>query len=450
MSPQRSKQGIFTLTSISLGLAFAASCFPLLASTVSSLGLWSIAAIFSCGVLVWLVSRVYAELSGLYPSSAGIRTYVGQAFGHRQGLWLSILYLFLVVALGASETYILSEVLAALWPSLSPVPVALGFVVLCALINVLGIELTGRIQAILTYSMFTALCSLSILFILNSEQSIAPKSLDFSALSIGLPGAVFLFVGFEWVVSAIENNRQSSQDLPKAMTRSLVFMTFIYSILALAFLHSLTPTELAHNATPHLTLGLHGAGQIGLIAMAILSILATMTSFNSGILGASRLVYALAREGSLPRPLAKLQSRFLTPWLAILTISTVTAISAVTLASSKAVELPILIGGSIECFVFGIVTLSFAKLRNSQASRLRPYRAPFGRKTAAVLATLFFLLSGGCLLATKEWAVVAGLVLSNIMLVTGVYSFVITRSKGQKSVNQQSIKTKRLVEARHG
>src|SRR5947209_5488904 len=84
------------VAAISAGLAFATCCFPPLAATVEALGLWTVPAILASALLCWLVSRAYAELVGMFPTAAGVRTYVGQAFGHRAGRALALLHLLLV------------------------------------------------------------------------------------------------------------------------------------------------------------------------------------------------------------------------------------------------------------------------------------------------------------------------------------------------------------------
>ena len=93
-----------------------------------------------------------------------------------------------------------------------------------------------------------------------------------------------------------------------------------------------------------------------------------------------------------------------TPWAAILAVSGLTAASAIALATTSAVKVPILVGAAIECFVYSAVALAFAKLRISQPTRARPYKAPFGPGVARCLAMVFGGLGVSCLAAAGEWA----------------------------------------------
>lgn len=400
-----------------MGLAIASSCFPLLATTVASLGSWSLVAILGSGALAWLVSRAYAELAGIYPTAAGVRTYVAHAYGERRGLWLALLYLLLVVGLGASEAFILSQVLHAIFPGLPPLPVCLGFVAACALANVLGIELAGKLQALLAYGLVGGLFVLGLAALPGGAPIAVAAPLGIGPLASGLAGAVFLFVGFEWVVSAVEEVDPGARALPRAMSWSLALLAGTYALLALA-LRRLGNDALA-SVTPHLALGA-SLGRPGLYAAAALSTAATITCFNGGILGSSRLCYALAREGVLPRPLATLSTRFLTPWVAVVATSALTGLGALLLATTGAVRVPILAGAAIECAVYAAVSLSFARLRERAPARARPYLAPFGPGTARVLAVVFGALAIACVLGAGGLALPVALALGGAASVTGL------------------------------
>jgi amino acid transporter len=420
--PTSPRSRLPVLAALSAGLAFASSCLPLLATTVASLGAWAFAAIGASGALVWLVSRVYGELAGIYPTAAGVRTYVGQAFGERRGLWLALLYLFLVVGLGAAEAFVFARVLSAVFPALPPLPLCLGFVGACAVANVLGIEPAGKLQVLLTGGLFAGLAALALTVVADPHALPVEGALPagFGTLAGGLAGAIFLFVGFEWVVSAVEEVDPEARALPRAMSWSVAALALIYSLLALAFRVGLGHDALASGVTQHLALGAVRLGRPGLLAAAALSTAATVTCFNGGILGASRLCYALAREGVLPRPLATLGTRFLTPWVAILAVSAVTALSAALLATTGAVKVPILVGAAIECAVYAAVSLAFARLRAREPERARPYRAPFGRKVATALAIVFAGLSAACVVGAGEWAPATGASLGLAVLGTGL------------------------------
>ena len=415
-----------TLTAISAGLALAVCCFPLMAEVVGALGLWSVAAVAVAGGLCWWVSRAYAELAGMFPTAAGVRTYVGRAFGDERGLSLSVLYLFLVVSLGAAETCILSEVLRAVFPQVPPLPVILTVIGGCAAVNLLGFEPAGRLQALATYAILGSVASLSLAALAAGSGGqgvslMAPP--DAGGLAIGVASAVFLFVGFEWVVNTSEDTGDGGAALPAAMGWAIAALTGVYMLLAAALALGLPASQLGWNPVAHVALARSGLGAVGgWIAVAV-SIAATLTSFNSGILGASRLLYALGREGVAPRGLGALHPRSLTPARAILTITAVTTISALTLAFAGIYEVPVVVGGAIECVVFAAVALSLRRLRETHPDHPRPYRAPIGPLGAVVLAVIFALLAIGSLLSSPLALFVFALFVALALFQTHTWAF---------------------------
>jgi amino acid transporter len=423
------RQGIVILTAISAGLALASSCFPLLAQTVRDLGAWALGAVAITGALAWLVSRAYAELASMFPTAAGVRTYTGQAFGGTAGLAVALLYLLLIVALGASETFVLTRVLDVAVPGLPATPVVLGFIGACAALNVVGVEPSGRFQAVTTFGMLGLAGALGLLFAWRAplapelRTSLAPMGTALPALA----GSVFLFVGFEWVVSAVEEVDPTGCALPRAMSFSIGVLAATYAVLVLAFWLGLGHAELGAGVVPHLALGRAGGGALGLALMAAVSIAATVTSFNGGILGASRLVYALAREGALPRGLARLHPRFLTPWAATLVVAALALGGAALVVRTGAYEVPLLAASAIECLVFAVVLLALVRLRATRPDRPRPARAPFGAAVAIPLAVVFVALAAGCVIASGERALVTAALLGTAIPAAGTYAWIATR-----------------------
>jgi len=400
------------MTAVSGGLALATCCFPILGVATATLGPQIAIAIAGGGLLCWLVSRAYGELCAMYPSGAGVRTWVGRAFSRPAGLTLALLYLFLVVSLGAAETFLISEVLAQVFPGLSPTSVVVAFIAICTVVNVAGFEPTTKLQSVLAIAIVLGAGAvfLAAPIVPAVGQTVA---LELTPLLAGVATVTFLFVGFEWVVN-LSSELQApatgpggrdpavARVLPSAMGWAIACLTLFYAVGGLALWHTVPAETLATSLTPHLVLGGNVAGQLGLFAMVVVSIIATLTSFNSGILGASRMAYALAREGALPRSLARLHPGTLAPHRAIVAIGLVTGLSALTLSGSGAWTVPVAIGAAVECVAFGFVAFAFARLRRMESGRERPYRAPYGPLVAVGLGIACLALAVGALVSAQH------------------------------------------------
>ncbi|MCL6478614.1 MAG: amino acid permease [Peptococcaceae bacterium] len=97
--------------------------------------------------------------------------------------------------------------------------------------------------------------------------------------------------------------------------------------------------------------------------MGIVSLMATFTAFNAGILGTSRLVYAMAREGVLPGFLSRIHMTFFTPWSALVTIFCFQYTFALAIVYYGTFKVPIFMAASIECLIYTLVSPAVIRLR---------------------------------------------------------------------------------------
>ena len=131
-----------------------------------------------------------------------------------------------------------------------------------------------------------------------------------------------------------------------------------------------------------------------------------MLGFLSGdALGTPRSLYAFARDGLLPTPLARLHPRFRTPWIAIAVHATV----AWTLACVGSFGVLALLGNVALLVSYLLCCLAAIELRrrNVQTGG-RPFQLPGGPLVPALASVvLIWLISHATL---REWAVTGGAV----------------------------------------
>jgi amino acid transporter len=408
------------LAALSTGLALATSCFPLLARGVADTGVWMVVAIAAAGALAWVASRFHAELASMFPCAGGIRTYVGRAFGDRAGIALAVAYLSLVVALGAAEADALASVLSTAFPGSPPAAWIAGLIGIAVIANVIGFEIAAGLQAALGGSLVLGLVAASGGALGSGNLPAAPPPAA-AVMIAATASATFLFLGFEWVVSAAEEVGEHRTALPRAMTVSLITLTATYGAVAIAMAVA-PPAVLSSSAAPLLVLGAVWGGRIGILVTTTLCVLATVTSFNAGILGASRLVYALARERVFPASVASVHPTFHTPVAAVLAVAAVVSGSAFLVARTGMRELPVVVGAAIECVAFAAVALAARRLRQTDPARPRPYRAPFGSRAALCVAAVFLALAVASVLSVPKLAAGGLLTLGAIALSAGALS----------------------------
>ncbi len=124
----------------------------------------------------------------------------------------------------------------------------------------------------------------------------------------------FAYIGFDAVSTGAEEAKEPKRDLPIAIVGSLVICTIIYILVSIAAAGSLDAASLAKSDAPLAEALDEGAGiswAAGLLAfgalIAITSVLITI------FYGQTRIFFAMARDGLLPRGIAKVNPRTGTP-----------------------------------------------------------------------------------------------------------------------------------------
>ncbi len=393
----RRSVGTATATATSAGLAFAAIDYLGVVSVATYAGgasAWLAIAIG--GALVFLVSGIFSELNGLYPTAAGIRLYLGRAIGNRTALTVTFTYMTTVVLVIAADAFLIG---AAVRHVLGEPP-ALAYLWIFVLLgiatgaNLLGIRLAGGVQTVVTYTVLASTVVLSLVAILHVGGAFQ-QPLDLFGKG-GFDGvqaiafALFLYAAFEWVTTTAEEARR-----PQVITRALfiapVLIWIAGSLFALALSHLVSAGAAHGSAYPQLLLGKAALGTVGEIWMLAVTVLTALNTFNGGFLVASRFLYAAARENNLPRPFARLTIRAV-PWLAVVTLGALSAIVAAIVFATHQWLLLVAVGATIEAGIYSIAALCVLILRRRE-TRQRPFALAFGKPLAAFGVVLFAVLA---------------------------------------------------------
>ncbi|MGZ5300146.1 MAG: APC family permease, partial [Actinomycetota bacterium] len=138
---------------------------------------------------------------------------------------------------------------------------------------------------------------------------INPFSLSLTELSQGILLALFIYWGWDTAANVSEETRgRTSAGI--ATIVSTVVLVGTYIVVAFATTAYKGPGFLSENPDDVLT-GMVGGGPAKLMMIAIL--MSAMASTQTTILPTARTVLSMAAHGALPKPLAKIHPRFLTP-----------------------------------------------------------------------------------------------------------------------------------------
>ena len=202
----------------------------------------------------------------------------------------------------------------------------------------------------------------------------------------------FAFIGFDVVATTAEETKNPQRDVPRGILASLAIVTVLYVAVAVVLTGMVHYTELkaagekANLATAFSENGVHWAAKV--ISIGALAGLTTVVIVL--VLGQTRVLFAMCRDGLLPRAMAKTGPHG-TPVRITILVGVLVAIAASVFPMGKLEEM-VNIG---TLFAFVLVSAGVIVLRRSRPDLQRGFRVPWVPllPIAAILACLWLMLN---------------------------------------------------------
>ncbi len=360
-----------------------------------------------------LAALCYAEFASTLPVADSAYTFSYATFGELLA-WIIGWNLLLELAIGAA-------VVAKGWSSylgsvfgfaggtvaLGPAQLdwgALLIVAVVATLIALGTKLSSRFSAVVTAVKVSVVALVVVVgafyikgsnyspFIPKPEAGPDVRGIDQSVLSLltgahsshyGFYGVLagasivfFAFIGFDIVATMAEETKNPQRDVPKGILASLAIVTVLYVAVAVVLSGMVSYTQLktvpGHGhpnlATAFKDNGIHWASEI--ISIGALAGLTTVVMVL--MLGQCRVLFAMARDGLLPRQLAKTGRRG-TPVRITVLVAVLVAATASVFPMAKLEEM-VNVG---TLFAFVLVSAGVIVLRRTRPDLERGFRAPW-------------------------------------------------------------------------
>jgi APA family basic amino acid/polyamine antiporter len=210
----------------------------------------------------------------------------------------------------------------------------------------------------------------------------------------------FAFIGFDVVATTAEETRNPRKDVPRGIIGSLVVITILYVAVSLVMTGMVKYTELATKpdgtkATLATAFALNGVTWAAVvISLGALAGLTTVVLVL--MLGQTRVLFAMARDGLLPRGLARTGARGVPERITLL-VGAVVAIAA-TFFPAGSLEEMVNIG---TLFAFVLVSIGVLILRRTRPELPRAFRTPLVPvlPVLSVLACAWLMLN----LSVETW-----------------------------------------------
>jgi APA family basic amino acid/polyamine antiporter len=391
------------------------------------------------GVIMALVGLTYAELVSAMPSAGGEHNYVLRGLGSRAAFVTSWSLVFGYVSVVAFEAVALPQTVLYLAPDMlagklwtvadydvyaSWVAVGVVGAVLITALNYVGIRPAAVFQS-LAVLFLVAVGGLLLLgsAIGGSSDNLQPLFSGGAAGIVAVLVAVpFLFVGFDVIPQSAGEINLPFRQIGTLVVVSVIAAAAFYMLVMLTVGSSLPKEVLAASELPTADgmAQLWGSQLFGNILVAG-GIAGILTSWNGFLIGASRLLYAMATSGMVPRWFAKVHPRYRTPSNAVLFIGALSVLSP--LFGRQMLVWLVDAGGISIVIAFFLVAVTFLALRRREPDMERPFRVSSGAvvgSLAAVLslglAVLFLPGMPAALIWPYEWAILGAWWLVGILL----------------------------------
>jgi basic amino acid/polyamine antiporter, APA family len=397
--------GLWQLTAIGLGAIIGAGIFALAGPVARTDAGPAVSLSFLiAGFASACAALSYAEFGGLIPQAGSAYTYgyavLGEVIGWFIGWDLLLEYTAIVAVVAIGVSQYISFLLTALgvhlpaWMLGAPGTgdghrVDLFAILLCLGVAWLlnrGIKSSARVETWLVFVKIAIVLAVIVVgvFYIKSDNLSPYAPYGFSGIATGAATVFFAVFGYDAMSTAAEESKDAERNLPKAIIISLAIAMVLYLLAATVLTGMVKYTHLSESAAFSEAFSAVGRPEFAKV-VAVGAIVGIITVLFSFTLGASRVWYAIARDGLLPAWFTK-TNRHHSPSRPVWIVGIVSAAIAGLVSIGTAAELTNI--GILLAFV--VVCGAVIVLRYRSPDLPRTFRVPFMPVTPA-LGILFSL-----------------------------------------------------------
>ncbi|MCD8844614.1 APC family permease [Staphylococcus gallinarum] len=369
----------------------------------------SIIAFVIGGILVIVIGLTYAELASAIPETGGGFVFVKKAFSPGIAFisgW-SVLFgyvsviTFEAVALPTVIDYVIPFKHQGLMWNIAGWDVyftwvligSVGSIILTSL-NYFGVKPAAIMQTVFT--IFIVAVGLLLVFGAGFNGNFS----HLTPFENGLGGTMsvlmmipFLFVGFDVIPQIAEEVKAPSKKIGGILILSIIASVIFYLLIVFGVAAGLSPKALTTSnlATADAMVNLFGHSGFGVL-LVLGGVAGIITSWNAFIIGGSRILYAMANNGMIPKWFAYIHPKYKTPTHGIIFLGVLAFVAP--LLGRPALVWIVNAGGIGVVLGYLLVAISFIKLRKSQPDLKRPYHIRNGMLVGivAIVLSVGFLL----------------------------------------------------------
>lgn len=340
-----------------------------------------------------LIALPYAELACRYPLAGGGYAFARELLGPHWGFLMGWGYWGAYIFVSGYVTLGFGGYLHTL-TGLPTIIGALGLIIACTILNLSGVQLSGLVQSLVIGGAIAALLGFSLLGLPHLQLDRLTPFFPYGPGGVALATLLAFLAsgGFDMVAAAGEEITSPERNLPRAILLTLLIVLGLYLLVTFIALGVLPWSQLGTSSAPLAAAAAQFLGSPGRQFMAVIAILTMAATGNAVLIVTSRVSFAMARDGLLPAPLARVQSRTGAPWVAILLNALLLSLVALT----GSVALAAAIGGFLYVLHFLFTLIALVILRR-QHGPPPAFRTPIPRLVLplAFASCLLLLVTSG-------------------------------------------------------
>ena len=389
MTNEKLVRGIsrWDLTAIAINTIIGAGIFGLPAKVFAQIGSYSLFAFVACAVIVGFIVLCFAEVASRFSETGGMYLYAREAFGAIVGFEVGWLYWIVRVTTFAANCNLLLAYLGFFVPTANEGVlriVLISFVVaLLSIVNFIGVRESAIMTNLFTVGKIVPLVIFAAvgLFFIQPANFAFNAAPDYNSFSSAILLLIYAFVGFEAAVIPAGETKDPQRNVPFALLTALAFCAVLFIIIQIVAIGTLP--ELAQSERPLADAAGRFLGSFGAAFIVVGALVSILGNLNGGFLAASRIPFAMAEQGEIPRIIGATHEKFKTPYVSLLITSAMMFI--LTVQSSFITALTI--ATITRLIVYATTCASLPVFRYKKNAPEAKFIAPFGI-AAAVLSLL--------------------------------------------------------------
>ncbi|MFF5015692.1 amino acid permease [Streptomyces sp. NPDC001165] len=446
--------GLWQLTMISIGATLGTGIFVVLGDAVPEAGPAVTLAFVIAGLTALFSALSYAELAGSIPVAGSSYSYayatLGELVAWVCGWCLVLEYGVSVAAVAVGWGEYLNELLdgtigVTIPHALSAAPgEGNGIINLPALIVVLlamlfllgGARESARANTIMVCVKIAALVLFCAIGFMGFKSGNYADFMPLGMSGVSAAGATlfFSYIGFDAASTAGEEAKNPKRDLPRAIMLSLIIVTALYVLVAGVAVGAWNWKKFDGSEATLAAIMNDVSGQTFWGTLLALGAVISIASVVLTVLyGQTRILFAMSRDGLVPRALGKVHPKTGAPRLNTVLVSLFCGVLAALIPLGKLVDATSI--GTL--FAFALVNVAVVVLRYKRPELERTFRVPFG----PVLPVLGFLFCAYNMfsLDTVTW-VVFGCWMAAGLVFYFLYGYRRSRLATQEALAAQEVK----------